>query len=151
MPSRSLTIPGTRALSFADAVLAGACVVFVPTAGAQAVSPCRPSDEGALVLRSYLRELVTTTDPERVALRDDLRLAAMDSTKVVLVTDHEVCRKVAAGINTAFRTPSLVRQLRVFSVGKRLAAQDPGHPSGEYHPTMVVSARYEFIGSVLAP
>lgn len=149
---RSLPTPARRRFPrvLAAAALA-ATLVAARSAGAQTTSGCRPSDDDALVLRSYLRELVTATAPDRVALRTDIGLTAMDSTRVTLVTNDRVCAKVADAINAGLQTPNVARQLYVFDVGKSFAAQDPDHPSGGYWPTMIVSARHKLIGSVLAP
>jgi hypothetical protein len=119
-------------------------------AGASLASACRASDANALVLRSYLRQLVSATDAERAVLRRGIGLAASDSSKVVLVTTTRICDNVGTGINTAFKTPSLARSLYVFRVGASYVAQDPGHPAGQWAPLIVLDGRYVYQGSVLA-
>jgi hypothetical protein len=114
-------------------------------------SSCRATDAGAIRLRSYIRELVTTTAADRVQLRNKLGLAAMDSTRVVLITDDAVCDKLAQGINASVRTTGLVRQLYAVTVGSNFAAQDPGHPAGEWWPTSTLDKKYKFIAVVMAP
>jgi hypothetical protein len=115
-----------------------------------ATSTCRVADSTALTLRSYLRQLVTSTDPDRVALRIGIGLAAMDSTTIVQVTNSRVCDNVANGMNAALKTPNLARNLYVFSVGRSFAAQDPDRAAGEWLPLMIVDSKYAYLGSVLA-
>jgi hypothetical protein len=134
------------------AAIASAAIPFgTHVTNAATVSTCLPLDSGALVLRSYLRELVSTTSADRVALRAQLGLIAMDSSRVVIQTDGRVCGRVADAINKAQRTPQLERHLYVFTIGPSYAAQDPEHASGEWRPTVIVDAKYEVTGVVLAP
>lgn len=121
-----------------------------PTRAMALASTCKASDASALVLRSYLRTLVSTSDPERVALRNGIGLVASDSSKVMLVTTSRICDNVGTGINTAFKTPNLARSLYVFSVGQSYVAQDPVHPAGQWMPLIVVNSKYVYQGSVLA-
>jgi hypothetical protein len=113
-------------------------------------STCRPLDDNAIAIRSYLRELVTTTDAERVGLRGDLGLVAMDSSKVVLVTTARTCDNVGTGMNTAFKTVGAARNLYVFSVGQSYVAQDPDRPAGEWRPLVALNSKFVVGNSVLA-
>lgn len=125
--------------------------VLISAGAVQAQSTCRPSDESALQLRGFLRELVSTTDTARLSLRATLGFPAMDSTKVVIVTTNRICANVAQGYNTIQRTPNLVRQLYVISVGTFYAAKDPGHPAGEWWPTVSFNSKYKFVNLLLVP
>lgn len=118
---------------------------------ARAQSTCLPSDDNALELRSFLRELVTSTDTGRVSLRVTLGFPAMDSTKVAIVTTNRICNNVAKGYNTVQKTPNLVRQLYVVSVGTFYAAKDPGHLAGEWCPTISFDSKYKFLNGLLSP
>ena len=60
-------------------------------------------------------------------------------------------RQIAKGINTALLTPGLARQLYVVIAGNIYAAQDPGHPAGEWWPTVTVDNHFKYKASVLAP
>lgn len=120
-------------------------------ASAATVSTCLPLDSSALVLRSYLRDLVSTTNADRVALRTQLGLAQTDSSQVVIQTDERTCGRVADAINKAQNTAQLERHLYVFNVGSAYAARDPDHPSGEWLPTVIVDSKYKVVGVVLAP
>lgn len=126
-------------------------VLSAAAASAQTSSSCRASDTDAQRLLSYVRQLVATTDPTRTPLRTSLGLKAIDSSRVVMVTDNAVCNKVAQGINTAQGTPNLIRQLYVLDVGTSYAAQDPTHPSGEWWPIVTLDNKYKVLGVVLAP
>ena len=140
MPTRSFA---TRAL------VAG--LAAAASARAQTVTSCLPNSTAGLALRGYVRELVSTTDTQRIRLRNHLGLSKLDSTKVVLVSSASICTSVAGGINGALQTPGLIRQLYVVQAGRVFAAQDPGHPAAEHWPTVVVDARYRFINAVMAP
>lgn len=145
-----------RAVSAVVASFMGAMTLAVPVPRAHAssadiASACLPLDDTALVLRAYLRDLVTTTDADRVALRTELGLAPMDSNQVVIETDGHVCGRVADAINEEQDTPQLERNLYVFKLGDVRAAQDPDHLSGEWMPTVIVDAKYKVVGVVLAP
>jgi len=118
---------------------------------AQSSSTCRSLDADGLRFRSYVRQLVTTTDGSRIQLRTSLGLSAMDSAQVTLVTDNATCARAAQGINTAQGTANLARQLYVVKVGQLFAAQDPGNPSGEWWPTVTLDRKFKAIGVVLAP
>ena len=86
-----------------------------------------------------------------VQARTTLGLRAMDSTRVVFVTDNVICNKAAQGINTGQATPNLVRNLFVLSAGTVYAAQDPGHPSGEWWPTVTLDNKYKILAVLLGP
>ena len=126
-------------------------IVTTTTTHGQAASSCLAQSADGLAFRGYVRELVSTTDTQRIRLRNHLGLSKMDSTEVVLVSSATICTSVAGGINGALQTPGLIRQLYVVQAGRVFAAQDPGHPAGEHWPTVVVDARYRFINAVMAP
>lgn len=114
-------------------------------------SACLPPDEEAIELRGFLRELVTSMDTARTSLRATLGFPAMDSTKVVIVADNRICHNVARGYNTFLKTPHLVRELHVVSVGRFYAAKDPGHPAGEWVPTVSFDSKYKALNALLSP
>jgi hypothetical protein len=122
---------------------------FGPTV-ARAQSACLPTSERALDLRSWLRELVTSTDPTDVRVRTALGFPAMDSLKVVNVTSNTVCNNVAKGWNTTQKT-TYARQLHVVKVGSFYAAKDPAHPAGEWDPTASFNGKYKLLTLILAP
>lgn len=126
-------------------------LLFSVAAVAPAQSTCLPIDEHALQFRSFVRELVTSTDTARTSLRQLLGFPAMDSTKVSIVTTNRTCNSVAQGYNTALKKPNLVRQLYVISVGSFYAAKDPGHPAGEWWPTVSFDSKYRFLNALLSP
>lgn len=75
----------------------------------------------------------------------------MDSTKVAIVTTNRICNNVAQGYNTVQKTPNVVRRLYVVSVGNFYAAKDPGHPAGEWWPTVSFDSKYKFVNLLLLP
>jgi hypothetical protein len=117
---------------------------------AQTSSTCRTADPDGLRFRTFVRRVVSSSDPVLVQVRTDLGLRAMDSTRVVFVTDNTVCNKAALGINAAQGT-AYVRQMYVVAAGTVYAAQDPGHPSGEWWPTVTLDNKFKVLGVVLAP
>ena len=132
-------------------ILLAISLIFFAGGVAGAQSTCLPSDDNALELRAFLREIVTTTDTARVSLRTTLGLPAMDSTKVAIVTTNRICNSVAQGYNTIQKTPNVVRQLYVVSVGSFYAAKDPGHLAGEWCPTVSFDSKYRFVNLLLLP
>lgn len=139
-------------LQFMRTILLIALIALVVLpARAQTMSTCRPSDVDAQRMLRSLRELVVSTQSDRVQLRNAFLLKAIDSTNVVLVTDNAVCAKVATGINTFLTTPNLFRHLYVVRVGNDFAAKDPGHPWGEWWPTITLDSQFRYKSSVLAP
>ena len=122
----------------------------VSTAQAQTGSTCRPVDSDGLRFRTFVRRVVTSSDPVLVQVRTNLGLRAMDSTRVVFVTDNTVWNKAAQGINTAQGT-NYVRQMYVVTAGTVYAVQDPGHPAGEWWPTVTLDNKFKVLGLVLAP
>ena len=131
-------------------VLIGILTIALNNADAQSTSTCRTDTDG-LHFRSFIRKVVTSSDPLMVQARTALGLRAMDSTRVVFVTDNVVCNKAAQGINTAQATPNVIRQLFLVSAGTVYAAQDPGHPSGEWSPTVTLDNKYKVLAVLLAP
>jgi hypothetical protein len=133
-------------------LLAVACFALLGRfAEAQTASTCRASDMDSERFKSYVRDLVTTTDSARVQLRTHLGLKPIDSTRVVPIADDAICNRVAQGINKALATPGMVRALYVVAAGSMYASQDPGHPAGEWWPTVTLDKKYKVIGAVLAP
>lgn len=87
-----------------------------------------------------------------MSLRTSLGLKATDSTKVNLIIDNVICGKVATGINTAQKTPGVMRRLYVVKVDNyAFAAVDPDRPSGEWRPTVTLDSHFLVKGLVLAP
>ena len=95
--------------------------------------------------------MVVATDTGTVNLRTWLGLTAMDSSLVVPVTTTSICNSVALGMNTAYKTSGLVRQLYVIKLGTHYVAQDPGHPSDEWWPAVALDSVYHVTGTVLSP
>jgi hypothetical protein len=117
---------------------------------AQTTSTCRAADADGLRFRNFVRRVVSSSDPVMVQTRTNLGLRSMDSTRVVFVTDNTVCNKAAQGVNAAQGT-NFIRQMYVVSAGTVFATQDPGHPSGEWWPTVTLDNKYKVLGVVLAP
>jgi hypothetical protein len=132
-------------------ILAFAIIIFgAADASAQTSSTCRTADADGIRFRSFVRRVVSSSDPFLVQARTNLGLRSMDSTRVVFVTDNTVCNKAAQGINAAQGT-TYIRQMYVVAAGTVYAAQDPGHPSGEWWPTVTLDNKFKVLAVILAP
>jgi hypothetical protein len=113
-----------------DAIRLGwlVCIVslILLTMAAQGAAPiCRPSDFLVTRTVAHLQQLVTSTDPTDKAVRDSLRITATRASDISYVTDERTCGKALPAYNTAMSTPSAVRQLYVYKIGRDFAVEDP--------------------------
>jgi hypothetical protein len=118
-------------------------------------SGCLPADDDAEQLKFYARALVSSTDPERIGLRNTLGLGALDSNKVVPVTDARSCAKVVSGLNLYRQTPSQVRRVHVVAMvrdGFMVFEPAPSgpQPASEWKPVYVLTKTFAVRTFVLA-
>jgi hypothetical protein len=131
------------------------CIVCAGLAANAQSAGCLPSDVDTADLMYYARTLVSATDPERIGLRNALGFGALDSNKVVTVTDARTCAKVIDGLNAALQTPSRVRRVHVVAMVKdgfmvfEPAPSGP-QPANEWKPAYVLTKTFTVRGSVLA-
>ena len=74
----------------------------------------------------YLRELVSSTDTNRVRMRSVLGVQQASANKVNLVTKQTTCQAAITALNGVRQEPGVVRQVFVFTWGTGFAVDDPG-------------------------
>jgi hypothetical protein len=102
---------------------------IVPSAAStptQTTSGCRPADTRYVPRRlSYFHDLLTTTDPARVPVRDSLQLAGVKASQIKLVTTTSICTRAVSALNAQRQEPGKVRQVWVYTLGSNYAVEDP--------------------------
>jgi hypothetical protein len=93
---------------------------------------------------TYFRDLLTTTDPARAAVRDSLGLTKTTASKVNLVTKAATCTSAVTALNAQRREPNTVRQVWVCTLGNDFAVEDPALvvAPGEYRPIYLFSSKF---------
>lgn len=75
---------------------------------------------------SYLKDLVSSSDPDHVQSRQTLGIPSMSSAKVKLVTRQQDCLAAVTAMNTYREEPGTVRQVWVYALGTAgYAVDDP--------------------------
>jgi hypothetical protein len=82
----------------------------------------------------YFKQLLTSTDPARVAVRDSLTLSAVAANKISLVTRASTWVSAVNALNAHRQEPGVTRQVWVCALGSNYAVEDPGIATqpGEY-------------------
>lgn len=99
-----------------------------PTFAARSTSSaCRPPDDLRTAARlTFLKELVSSSDPDHVASRQDLGITRMSPNKVELVTRQQDCQRAITAMNTVRQEPGTVRQVWLYALGTTgYAIDDP--------------------------
>ena len=111
--------------------LAAACAAGGGAHGAD--GSCRPRREGHYEARiSYLRDLISSPDSDRIEMRSQIGLALGDPEQVRLVNDVRTCQLAVVAVNVRRETPGLDRSMWVFDLGHGYAVEDPtGHQMGQ--------------------
>jgi hypothetical protein len=107
-------------------LLTAACA---PNLAAQSTSSgCRPADQVRTTARlGFLKDLVSSSDPDHVASRQDLGIPSMSPTRVKLVTRQQDCQAAITAMNTVRQEPGKVRQVWLYALGTAgYALDDPG-------------------------
>lgn len=92
---------------------------------AQGASGCRAMTDRVQGKIDYVKELVSSTDTNRVAMRQSLGVAQASASKVTLVTKTSTCQSAVTGLNTILGTPGIARQVYVIATGNGYAVDDP--------------------------
>jgi hypothetical protein len=113
---------------------------------AQATSGCRPEDALYVPRRLvYFRDLLTTTDPARAAVRDSLQLAPVKADDIKLVTKTSTCTRAVSALNTQRQEPGKARQVWIYSFGNNYAIEDPADQApGQDHPIYIFSKAHVY-------
>jgi hypothetical protein len=151
-----MTTPADSARAKAlQAMLSLALCLAAPSArplSAQTATCIGAADVSSIRLRTYLRTLVSGSDESSVRVRAALGIATMDPSKVRALTDARICRKILAGVNSAFKTPTVSRPMHVYVIGKNYAAFDDREVVESQGGAVVfLDAQYKPKRIVLAP
>jgi hypothetical protein len=90
-------------------------------------SGCLPADTTRAPARlAYLKDLVSSSDSDRVGHRQDLGLPRMNASKVVLVTKQRDCQNAVTALNNLRNESGKVRQIWLYMLGTSgYAVDDP--------------------------
>ena len=127
------------------AVMLGACAPL--PANAQSGSGCRAADTVVVPEHlTYFKDLLSTNDPARAAVRDSLGLAKTAVSKISLVTTTATCTSAVTALNTRRGEPNTVRQVWVYKLGNDFAVEDPALtvPASEYRPIYLFSGSFVY-------
>jgi hypothetical protein len=105
--------------SLAISVLLTPLWACAPALSAQSnTSGCLSSDQTRVPARlTFLKELVTSSDSDYVSTRQDLGLATMNASKVVLVTKQRDCQNAVTALNSVRQEPGTVRHIWLYTLG----------------------------------
>lgn len=122
-------------------------VALLSQAGsAQTPKKCRAADTRSLALIRELQEWETTTDPQRIASRDNIfHIPVVASNQITLVTDEKVCAKMVTAYTSKMAyTPT---SLYVIKIGtKGYAGYDPDRLHGEFTSLTIFNTKFVYIG-----
>jgi len=140
-------MPIPRRWAFAATFLfAGACASN--SLAAQNSSGCLPADTVFVPMHlTYLRSLVSSTDPSDDSVRVKLGIPKANPSKVSLVTSRTTCVKAVSTLNAKRNEPNAVRQVWVFALGGGdYAVEDPAiNPApGEWMPVYILDRHFSF-------
>jgi hypothetical protein len=110
-------------------------------------SGCRPADAQTVPSRlTYFKDLLTSTVAARKAVRDSLGLAAVNASKISLLTKTSTCLSAVTSLNAHRQEPGVIRQVWVYALGSNYAVEDPGiaAKSGEYRPIYVFDRNFVY-------
>jgi hypothetical protein len=126
-----MPVPGkkgfTAPMMLMVSLLTASCA---PALAAQGTSSgCRPAsaDQVRTSRRlSYLKDLVSSSNPNHVQSRQALGIPSMSAAKVKLVTRTQDCQSAVTAMNTYREEPGTVRQVWVYALGSAgYAVDDP--------------------------
>jgi hypothetical protein len=94
---------------------------------AQSTSGCRSADQVRTTARlNFLKDLVSSSDPDHAASRQTLGIPTMNRNKVKLVTRQQDCQAAVNAMNTIRQEPGTVRQVWLYALGTAgYAVDDP--------------------------
>jgi hypothetical protein len=121
MISYSSTLKALRLVLLAASI--GGCA---PALAAQGTSGCRPNDtDRTKSTINYLRNLVSSSDTNRVRMRSVLGVQSAQANKVTLVTKTVTCQTAVTALNGVRSEPNAARQVFVYTWGLGFAVEDP--------------------------
>lgn len=108
---------------------------------------CRPADAMSDRLIVELRNWMTTTDPERVADRDNVyKIPVVGTNQIALVTDERICGKLiqAYAALSGTYTPASIYVIKMGN--KNYTVLDPTDLAGDFRTVMIFDSRYVRVG-----
>ena len=124
-----------------------AVLLTVVPVSAQPTLKCRPADDTSENIIGDLKTWITTTDPERIAARDNIfKIPVVNLSQISVVTDERICGKVIQGYTTMTGgyTPSSVYVIKMGT--KYYATHDPARKAGQHSIVHIFDSRYQSIG-----
>jgi hypothetical protein len=141
-----------RSLHLVFALLA---LALGPSMLAGQSSVCRPADATSARMLTWLKNVVTGTDPASIAQRTQMGLPQVSASDITYVTNKTICSKVLnvykanvqnRDATTGVPIPSSGK-LYVFQVGTAYTATDPAQNLGEFSIWVSMDSRYNLLGS----
>ena len=122
-------------------------------AAAQGSSACRPADSASVRILSWVRSIVTGTDPASAKQRTAMRLPQVGTDQITYVTDKQVCSKAVSpyNANAAYQTTGTGTaeapsgQLYVVKVGTVYVVKDPAIGAGKFGIYVTLDSRYRVL------
>ena len=103
------------------------------------------TDSIALYLRHRVRRLSASTDPTKSYERRDLKLASVDSTTIVAITQAQTCQKALAAYNSTLTGVSpLPTKIYLVKVGTAFVAMYPIN-TDHLWPAAVVDSKFKIL------
>ncbi len=88
-------------------------------------SPCLPADTISTSVINNLNQLLTSTEPTEVNLKNSLGLNNVSPSQLTLVTTGTDCTKARQAVDILFNTPNSSRRMHVVKAGsKRFVVKD---------------------------
>ncbi|HEU4564706.1 MAG TPA: hypothetical protein VFS05_08665 [Gemmatimonadaceae bacterium] len=140
------------------ALLALACTTSTPAAGLgrDGVTPspreapaCRQPGEDSEYTLDYLRDLLSTSDPQRTPVRDSISLSVLADTAIVLVTNEATCARAIPAYERALGRTRSGRSVHVYRAGASYVVEDPAERVGEHGYLPVFTSSFALIRELL--
>ena len=106
-------------------------------------SPCLPADSLSAPLVDMVKDYITSTDPENLALREMLGINDVSVSQVLLLTSGTDCTRAKQAFDAAAGTPNSTRRMYVVKAwSKRFFVRDPNAKAGEWTTTWVFDDKW---------
>jgi len=120
---------------------------------AQTPSACRPADSVSVRMLSWVKSIVTGTDPGAVQQRTAMQLPQVAADQITYVTDKQVCSKAVSpyNANAGYQTTGTGTseapsgRLYVVKVGTAYVVNDPAIGGGKFGIYVTLDSRYRVL------
>jgi hypothetical protein len=120
-------------------------LTITPEALAQAVSPCRPLDDGGQATLNWVRTTATSTDSSAIRSRTNLKIPKVAASKVSYVTDTRLCQQAVNAYSAAAGVPATGRSVYLVKVGTVYVIKDPTKLAGEWWYSMTADSKFRIL------